>query len=186
MSWLAWPVSFWRISSGTSALAIAELKLCRSEWNDSRETFRPSFPSFLRATPSSMPARSISLLNAMLAAFQHHEEGNYISAIPLFLIQSDGIGTEIFGNSPVSRKSNRSLDKWLSQRIRGKGLRYMEGFCVLSTRRCRSPPTPMSSECSGIPSTGTRFFMAATLRTQLNAAHSKPSPGFSMWQASPF
>src|SRR5260370_26559933 len=50
MSWLAWPVSFWRISSGTSALAIAELKLCRSEWNDSRETLRSSFPSFLRAT----------------------------------------------------------------------------------------------------------------------------------------
>ena len=35
-------------------MAIAELKLCRSEWNDSRETLRPSFPSFLRATPSSM------------------------------------------------------------------------------------------------------------------------------------
>jgi hypothetical protein len=55
----------WRQPSG--ALAIAELKLCRSAWNDSRETLRPNFPSFLRATPSSMPARTISLLNAMLS-----------------------------------------------------------------------------------------------------------------------
>jgi len=35
--------------------AMAELKLCRSEWNENRETFRPSFPSFSRATPSAMP-----------------------------------------------------------------------------------------------------------------------------------
>jgi hypothetical protein len=32
----------------TQSLCIAELKLCRSEWNDSRETLRPSFPSFFR------------------------------------------------------------------------------------------------------------------------------------------
>jgi hypothetical protein len=56
-----------RISSGTLALAIAELKLCRSEWNERRETFRPGFPSFSRATPSSMPALCISLLNDILS-----------------------------------------------------------------------------------------------------------------------
>jgi hypothetical protein len=48
-------------------LAIAELKLYSSERNDSRETLRPSFQSFLRTTPSSLPMRAISLLNAMLS-----------------------------------------------------------------------------------------------------------------------
>ena len=71
ISWLAWSVNFWRISRGAYALAIAELKLCRSEWNDSRETLRPSLPSLLRATPSSIPVRSISLLNEMLSPISH-------------------------------------------------------------------------------------------------------------------
>jgi len=64
-------------------------------------------------------------------AFQHHEEGSYISAIPLFLIQSDGIGKEIFGSSPVSKSNKGSLEKWLSQRIHGRGLKYLEGFLRL-------------------------------------------------------
>jgi hypothetical protein len=33
----------------------AEYKVCRSKWNDSRETLRPSFPPFLGARPSSIP-----------------------------------------------------------------------------------------------------------------------------------
>jgi hypothetical protein len=47
MSWLACPVNFWRILAGTSALAIAELNVCRSEWSDSRETSRSKLSIFL-------------------------------------------------------------------------------------------------------------------------------------------
>ncbi len=61
-------------------------------------------------------------------AFRRHDEADYVSAIPLFLIQSDGIGKEIFGSSPVSKRSVASLEKWLSQNIRGKGWSLMEGF----------------------------------------------------------
>ena len=39
-----WPVSFIRISSVTPALASAELKLCRSEWNVRLVKFRAPFP----------------------------------------------------------------------------------------------------------------------------------------------
>ena len=51
-------------------------------------------------------------------AFTHHEEGNYHSAIPLFLIQSDGIGESILGTS-IFQKEN--VKKWVDPRVKGQG-----------------------------------------------------------------
>jgi hypothetical protein len=61
---------FWRISSGTSALAIVELKLCRSEWNDSRETLRPSLPSFFSSY-------SVVDASAFHQSFERHAESRF-------------------------------------------------------------------------------------------------------------
>jgi hypothetical protein len=55
-----------------------------------------------------------------------HDEGRYISAIPLFLVQSDGIGESIFGASPLSKKKREHLRKWVNQRLTKGG--FLEGF----------------------------------------------------------
>ena len=54
-------------------------------------------------------------------AFRLHDEGRYVSAIPLFLIQSDGIGQGIFGASPISKakKNCADLEKWINERVLG-------------------------------------------------------------------
>jgi hypothetical protein len=66
-------------------------------------------------------------------AFKLHDEGRYVSAIPLFLIQSDGIGQSIFGASPISKgkKSRADLEKWINQRVLGGWA--LDGFwrCIL-------------------------------------------------------
>ena len=66
-------------------------------------------------------------------AFKLHDEGRYVSTIPLFLIQSDGIGQSIFGASPISKgkKSRADLEKWINQRVLGGWA--LDGFwrCIL-------------------------------------------------------
>jgi hypothetical protein len=52
-------------------------------------------------------------------AFELHCEGRFVSAIPLLLAQSEGIGRSIFGTSPLSKskEARKILKKWLDERI---------------------------------------------------------------------
>jgi hypothetical protein len=60
-------------------------------------------------------------------AFERHEEADFVSAIPLFLIQSDGIGRSILGGlSPLSTRDHDKLEKWVDQRLKDPD--WFEGF----------------------------------------------------------
>ena len=79
------------------------------------EYFEERLPTIQKDLTTRFPQRKAILEEA----FQHHCEGKYFGAILLFLSQSEGIGKDIFGASPISRepKNLQTLKDWVDQRV---------------------------------------------------------------------
>lgn len=100
-----WFVSLWDLPITAVPKATAWIKAGQEEALDSTfaNYFDEAMPRLLKDILAKLPARSRILERAHMA----HRLGLYDFSVPIFLAQADGIGSDIFGVSPYSRRQAR-------------------------------------------------------------------------------
>jgi hypothetical protein len=88
-------------------------------WEECERELQDHFEELLPTIRDNLAARFAERKAILEEAFGHHSEGKYFGAISLFLSQSEGVGRDIFGASPLSRKPEnvQILKDWLDQRV---------------------------------------------------------------------
>lgn len=122
--------------------------IAEGRWDKGEAFMEAHFESICAELESQIVSVFPLRTDVLREAFALHREGRHFASTALFLIQSDGIGNELFAVSPVSRGKEqiRKLENWINEHIGEKDIterfwRAILGILKLRTKTEEWNPT---------------------------------------------